>query len=58
MPDAFIVRLFFLVSALALVWIVLGAPLYPAEWQDVPLRLRVMLTQLPGRMGSILLLWP
>lgn len=52
-----LLRLYVLLLAVLLAWVVLGAPLFPAEWQEVPLRLRVMLTQLPGRMWRMLSLW-
>lgn len=57
MPGATFFRLYVLFLVLLLAWIILGVPIYAAEWQEVPLRLRVMLTQLPGRMRSVLLLW-
>ncbi len=57
MPDALVLRLYGILAVLLLLWVILGAPLFPAEWQEVPLRLRIMLTQLPGRMAGILLLW-
>lgn len=57
MPDALVLRLYGILAVLLLLWVILGAPLLPAEWQEVPLRLRIMLAQLPGRMAGILLLW-
>ena len=55
--DAFINRLYAFVLLAALLWVLLGAPLLPAEWQDVPHRLALMARQLPGRMASLLAHW-
>lgn len=57
MGNRMLRRLYVLLLAVLLVWVLLGAPLFPAEWQEVPLRLRVMLTQLPGRMQRMLSQW-
>lgn len=57
MRDGFVVRLYAALLLMALVWVLLGAPLVESEWQDVPHRLQMMLVQLPGRMGSVLSLW-
>lgn len=57
MKGAFITRLYALVLLAALLWVLLGAPLFPAEWQDVPHRLTIMARQLPGRMIFLLSLW-
>ena len=35
----------------------LGAPVLRAEWQDIPHRLALMFTQLPGRISGIFALW-
>lgn len=57
MRDGFVIRLYAALLLVALVWVLLGAPLVDSEWQDVPHRLQMMLVQLPGRMGSVLSLW-
>ena len=41
----------------ALAWVLLGAPLLPAEWQDVPHRLAITARQLPGRLANLFALW-
>lgn len=51
-------RLYAVFFLLTFVWVLLGAPLLPTEWQDIPARLRLMLAQLAGRMSTILLFWP
>lgn len=57
MRDGFVIRLYTVLFCIALVWVLLGAPLLESEWQDVPHRLHMMAVQLPGRMGSVLALW-
>lgn len=57
MKDAFINRLYLFVLLAALLWVLLGAPLFPAEWQDVPHRIALMVRQLPGRMAGLLAHW-
>ena len=57
MKDLFLTRLYFLLLLAALAWVLLGAPLLPAEWQDVPHRLAIMARQLPGRMANLFALW-
>lgn len=57
MKEAIILRLYALVLLAALLWVLLGAPLFPAEWQDIPHRLGIMAHQLPGRMCFMLSLW-
>lgn len=57
MKDLFLLRLYALLLLLALAWVLLGAPLLPAEWQDIPHRLSLMAAQLPGRMASIFTHW-
>jgi len=42
---------------LAFFWVLLSSPITGGEWQDVPHRLRLMLTLLPGRMHSAFALW-
>lgn len=58
MRGELILRLYATVFLLTFVWVLLGAPLLPAEWQDIPARLRLMLAQLPGRTTTILRSWP
>lgn len=57
MKDVLILRLYALVLLLSLIWLILGAPILPVEWQDVPNRLAIMSRQLPRRMGAILVHW-
>lgn len=57
MRNGLVIRLYAVLLLIALVWVLLGAPLLENEWQDVPHRLQMMLVQLPGRMGSVLSLW-
>lgn len=57
MKEVFITRLQVLLLLVALAWVLLGAPLLPAEWQDVPHRLAIMARQLPGRMTNLFALW-
>lgn len=57
MKQFLVLRLYALLFLFALVWVLLGAPLLPAEWQDIPHRLRLMLSQLPTRAGIILGDW-
>ena len=57
MKDAFINRLYAFMLLAALLWVLLGAPLFPAEWQDVPHRIVLMARQLPGRLASLLAHW-
>lgn len=57
MRDGFVIRLYAVLLAVALVWGLLGAPLLESEWQDVPHRLQMMVVQLPGRMGTVLAHW-
>ncbi len=57
MKEAFVTRLYALLLLAALLWVLLGAPLFPAEWQDVPHRLTIMARQLPGRMATVFSFW-
>ena len=57
MKERLILRLYGLLLILSFVWVLLGAPLHPQEWQDVPHRLRMMFSLLPGRMCAVLALW-
>lgn len=57
MKDALITRLYALILLAALAWVLLGAPILPEEWQDIPHRLTVMGRQLPSRMASLFSLW-
>lgn len=57
MKDRLVLRLHAMLFLFSMFWVLLGAPLTSAEWQDVPHRLKLMLVHLPGRMGSILLGW-
>lgn len=57
MKDQLILRLHLFVFLLSLLWVMLGAPVLRAEWQDIPHRLALMFTQLPGRISGIFALW-
>lgn len=57
MKDLFLTRLCILLLLAALAWVLLGAPLLPVEWQDVPHRLAIMARQLPCRMANLFALW-
>lgn len=57
MKQLLVLRLYTLVFLIVLAWVLLGAPLLPMEWQDIPHRLRLMLSQLPTRAGIILRDW-
>lgn len=57
MKDWLKVRLYAFLLLLSLVWVILGAPLLPAEWEDVPHRLSLMAAQLPSRMASVFTHW-
>ena len=57
MKDAFINRLYAFVLLSALLWVLLGAPVFAAEWQDVPHRLALMARQLPVRMVNLFAHW-
>ena len=50
-------RLCRLMLLLACLWTLCGAPLTGAQWAAVPMQLRRLVIQLPGRMQEILLLW-
>ncbi|MGN0747758.1 MAG: stage II sporulation protein D [Aristaeellaceae bacterium] len=53
-PSLHVCRLLLLLACL---WTLCGAPLTVSQWAGVPLQLRRMALQLPGRMRQILLLW-
>lgn len=57
MKEHLVLRLYGLLLILSFVWVLLGAPLHPQEWQDVPHRLGLMFSQLPRRICAILALW-
>lgn len=57
MKDVFLVRLYGSILILAFVWALLGAPLLPQEWQQLPDRFTLLLHQLPHRMQSIFFRW-
>jgi len=57
MKDYFLPKLYWVMFLLAFLWVLLGSPIMGGEWQDVPHRLRLMLTLLPGRMHSAFALW-
>lgn len=57
MKQLLALRLYALIFLLLLAWVLLGAPLLPPEWQDIPHRLRLMFTLLPSRASSLLLHW-
>lgn len=57
MRDVLVTRLYLLLLVLALAWVLIGAPLLTAEWQDVPHRLHIMVLQLPVRMSGIFAHW-
>lgn len=50
-------RLCRLVLLLACLWTLCGAPLTASQWAAVPMQLRRIALQLPGRMKQVLLLW-
>ena len=53
-PSLRVCRLLLLLACL---WTLCGAPLTVSQWAGVPMQLRRMALQLPGRMRQILLLW-
>lgn len=57
MKKLLLLRLYVLLLVLLFCWVLLGAPLFSAEWQDVPHRLHLMFLQLPLRMGGIFANW-
>lgn len=57
MKETITLRLYLFLLLISIVWVILGAPLLPAEWEDIPHRLALMSTQLPGRMASIFTHW-
>jgi len=57
MKEHFLLRLYRVMFFLAFFWVLLSSPITGGEWQDVPHRLRLMLTLLPGRMHSAFALW-
>ena len=50
-------RLCKLMLILACLWTLCGAPLTAAQWENVPMQLRRLAVQWPGRMRQVLLLW-
>lgn len=50
-------RFYALLLALALLWLILGAPLTAEEWRAVPAVAQRLLRQLPARMGVFLRQW-
>lgn len=57
MRQTVVLRLYATGLAAALLWALLGAPLLPAEWHDVPHRISVMFTQLLPRARQVLSHW-
>jgi len=57
MKDVLVLRSCWFLLAAAIIWFLLGAPLFAEEWQDIPHRLGLMTIQLPARMQHILRLW-
>jgi len=51
------IRLWALFWALALVWAMLGAPLFLHEWQALPGQALQSWRLLPGRMAQLFALW-
>lgn len=46
-----------LLLALTLLWFILGAPVFPAQWQALPSQGRMAVQQLPTRLSRLLQLW-
>ena len=57
MKDALAVRLYALLLILSLLWLLLGSPILPAEWQNVPRHLTLLAHQLPQRMLGLFAYW-
>lgn len=57
MKTSLLLRLYVLLFLFSLVWVFLGSPIWPDEWQNISAHLTLLFHQLPVRMAYVFTAW-